>query len=42
VRAEWAERMEMESAIPEKGVKSGVAAAASKAYDKAKKSGTGH
>jgi hypothetical protein len=41
VAAEWAERIEMDSAIPEK-TKRGVSVAASKAYDKAKKSATGH
>jgi len=39
VRAEWAERIEMDSAIPEKRAKSGIAAAASKAF---KKRATGH
>ena len=42
MRAEWAERIEMDSAIPEKKVKSGgVRAAASHAYGKAK-SAAGH
>ena len=39
VSAEWAERIEMDSAIPEKRDKSGLAALASKAF---KKSATGH
>ena len=40
--AEWAERAEMDSAIPQKKAKSSIAAATSHAYGKAKKSATGH
>jgi len=36
VKAEWAERIEMDSAVPIKKPKSSIAAAAGQAYKKAK------
>ena len=42
VKAEWAERIEMDSAIPIKKPKRGVAAATSEAWKKAKEAAPSH
>ena len=44
VQAEWAERIEMDSVIPEKGGKGSqrISAAAAAAYEKVKKKTGGH